>query len=153
MHVYIICFFLQWMARYALVQLQIEFLQLECNNNYNYNNGVWKMSSARAGMKKKRKRKGNSSGCFSFSRRVQMQIIWWLLQVDNLKRHCLSSRRKRGAGCGLTGWLAGWLTGWWKTAWHFRVVRQVRGMDDRRQRLHISSTFSHFHFHFMHLSG
>jgi len=40
-----------------------------------------------------------------------------------------------------------------KTAWHFRVVRQVRGMDDRRQRLHIFLDFFHFHFHFLHLSG
>jgi len=38
--------------------------------------------------------------------------------------------------------------GQWKTAWHFRVVRQVRGMDDRRQRLHIFLDFFHFHFHF-----
>jgi len=56
-----------------------------------------------------------------------------------LKRHCLPSRRKK-KGVRAEGQR--------KTAWHFRVVRQVRGMDDRRQRLHIFLDFFHFHFHF-----
>jgi len=63
-------------TRYALVQLQIEFSPLECRQQQQQR---CLENVVGPGRNEKEKPKGNSSACFSFSRRVQMQIIWWLL--------------------------------------------------------------------------